>query len=212
MNERVTESLTWRLALGRRGADRERKLQTPRGSGRREGSRFAERSSFESCSASVSACSSSRNCSRSGPSTASVRAFSRIAREARPDLHRPDDVVLGRVHRDLGRVLGDERVHRRAPPRGARPRRSRREPRRRASLSSSAVSSVSTHFGLPTCERRSSSTSQILRISACASSSASRSVSSGIWSAPASTIVSASLRADDDEVERRAPRAPPGTG
>ena len=54
--------------------------------------------------------------------------------------------------------------------------------------SSSAVRSTSTHFALPTCSRRPSRAAQIVRISACASSSASRIVSSGIWSAPASTI------------------------
>ena len=60
--------------------------------------------------------------------------------------------------------------------------------------SSSAVSSTSIHFGLPTCARSSSSASQMLAmISACASSNASRIVSSGTWSPPASTIVSASL-------------------
>ena len=53
--------------------------------------------------------------------------------------------------------------------------------------------STSTHLGLPTSARSSSRAAQILRISVCASSRASRIVSSGIWSPPASTIVSASL-------------------
>ena len=69
--------------------------------------------------------------------------------------------------------------------------------------SSSAVSSRSTHFGLPTCERSSSSASQILRISACASSSASRIVSSGTWIAPRLDHRQRLARPDHDEIERR---------
>ena len=59
--------------------------------------------------------------------------------------------------------------------------------------SSSAVSSMSSHFGLPTLARSSSCASHSLRISPCARSNASSSVCSGTTSAPASTIVSASF-------------------
>src|SRR5215204_321431 len=59
--------------------------------------------------------------------------------------------------------------------------------------SSSEVISESSHFALPTCSRSCSWTSQMRMISAYARSSASRSVSSGISSAPASTIVSPSF-------------------
>ena len=69
----------------------------------------------------------------------------------------------------------------------------RSENREPCSRSSSSVSSASSHFSLPTWRRRSSCASQIFVISPCASSKASRIVSSGISSAPASTIVSASF-------------------
>ena len=59
--------------------------------------------------------------------------------------------------------------------------------------SSSAVSSGSRYFGLPALARSSSCASQIFTISPCASSKASRISSSGISSAPASIIVSASF-------------------
>ena len=60
-------------------------------------------------------------------------------------------------------------------------------------FSSSLVSSASSHFGLPTRLRSSSCASQSFPISLCANAKASRIFSSGTSSAPASTIVSASL-------------------
>ena len=59
--------------------------------------------------------------------------------------------------------------------------------------SSRAVSSGSSHFGLPCLARSSSCASQSLTISACASSKASSIVSSEVGSPPASIIVSASF-------------------
>ena len=58
--------------------------------------------------------------------------------------------------------------------------------------SSSALSSTSIHFGLPTSRASSSIASQMRMISECARANASSIVSSGTWSPPASIIVSAS--------------------
>ena len=69
--------------------------------------------------------------------------------------------------------------------------------------SSSALSSTSIHFGLPTSRASSSIASQMRMISECATANASSIVSSGTWSPPASIIVSASRVPDDDEVEGR---------
>ena len=163
----------------------------------RRRSRFADLSSFESCSASVSS-RRSRNCSRTALDRGERLLEDRG--EARADLRPLRHVVLGRGHRDrwreaLDELLDDRPASLRPCPaiavRTASP----------CAASSSAVRSTSTHFALPTCSR-SSRAPQILRISACASSSASRIVSSGTWS-PRPRPSSAPRRADDDEVERR---------
>ena len=86
--------------------------------------RLADLSSFESCSASVSACSSASNCSRTGAFDGVQAELLEEEREARAGLRPPDDVVLGRVHRDLAAELRLELVDERAGARGGRPRRS----------------------------------------------------------------------------------------
>ena len=190
MNERVTESLTWGSPSAGVG---------PTGNGSckwswirsKRSSRLAERSSFESCSASVSAWSSSRNCSRSGPSTASVRAFSRIAAKlARTciDLTMSSSVVSIVI----SGVFSPTSASTAAAA-------SRRPTSEIAARTASTVRGLELGrefrvdpLRLADLERRRSRTSQILRISVCASSSASRRVSSGTWSAPASIIVRAS--------------------
>ena len=63
------------VAVGRCRADRERQLTSSTICSKSR-CRFADLSCFESCSASVSARSSSPNCSRTGPSTAAERCFS----------------------------------------------------------------------------------------------------------------------------------------
>ena len=68
----------------------------------------------------------------------------------------------------------------------------RRETASPCRASSSAFSSTSIHFSLPTSRASSSIASQMRMISACASANASSIVSSGTWSPPASIIVSAS--------------------
>ena len=112
--------------------------------------------------------------------------------EAVPHLRLAHDVVLARVHRDRGRLVGEQLVDDRRRPRAGRPRRSGGRSRRPAAPSSSAFSSTSIHFGLPTSRASSSIASQMRMISECASANASSIVSSGTWSPPASIIVSAS--------------------
>ena len=68
----------------------------------------------------------------------------------------------------------------------------RRETASPCRASSSAFSSTSIHFSLPTSRASSSIASQMRTISECASANASSIVSSGTWSPPASIIVSAS--------------------
>ena len=74
---------------------------------------MADLSSFESCSASVSALRSSSNWSRTWPSTTARRVFSRIASSEAADLDLAQDVLLARVHAELrcelARQLLDDR-------------------------------------------------------------------------------------------------------
>ena len=154
-------------------------------------SRFAERSSFESCSASVSSRRSPRNCSRSGPSTAASRERSRIAAKlaricARFVMSSSVELIetagessSTSVSTTVPASLMPCRRSLRGRPRRARPR-ARRSGRRRPTSP---------------CRRRRGPFERgaDFWISPWASSSASRIVSSGTWSPPASTIVSASL-------------------
>ena len=100
--------------------------------------------------------------------------------------------LLARVHRDRRRV-GPSSSSSTTAPASRRPTSAiRRETASPCWVSSSAFSSTSIHFGLPTSRASSSIASQMRMISECASSNASSIVSSGTWSAPASIIVSAS--------------------
>ena len=188
MNERVTESLTCgspsagparpgteaaaRRGSGRRGAPlRRAELFVLLGVRQRRGAR--------------------RGTARGAAFDGLERAFSRIAAKlARTCI----DLTMSsssRVHRDLGRVLGDERVHRGGSLAKPCPR-SPREQRRRVRSRGSAVSSVSTHFGLPTATAGLRGASQILRISAVGELDALEDRLLGDL-VRASTIVSASL-------------------
>jgi len=70
--------------------------------------RFADLSSFESCSASVSARSSSSNCSRTGASAAFRRCFWEEEREAGAHLQLAHDVLLRRLDRQRRRQLAHQ--------------------------------------------------------------------------------------------------------
>src|SRR6266540_830341 len=154
--------------------------------------RLADFSSFESCSASVSARSSVSNCSRTGPSTASSRIFSSsVFRLDRTCTWR---VMSSSVESIVSSGESSAAISSTTPAASRMPsRRMRSRIRSACDASSLLVSDVSSHFGLPALRARSSCASQSLMISTWACSSAASSVSSGISSAPASTIVSPSL-------------------
>ena len=125
--------------------------------------RFADLSSFESCSASVSAF-------RSSLELLAHRAFDgdepllvEQHAQARLDLDLTLDVVVGRVHRDRRSELGQELVDDRAG--GLEPVALDALPDRVAVVAtrSPSVRSWSSHFGLPAWLRRSSCASQSLR-------------------------------------------------
>ena len=151
--------------------------------------RVRDFSSFEFLLALSSTRSSDSNCARTGASAAARRSLE-DRREGVANLELAHHVVLRRLHRHLGQHRRRSRPRRIAPHAG------------RDGIAAAMVApcwaielvdqSGSIDFGLPTCERRSSIVSQIRRISMCASSSARRMSASGISSAPASTIVSAS--------------------
>ena len=137
--------------------------------------RFADLSSFESCSASVSARRSVSNCSRTGPRPRAGPAPA--PGEAHLRWTWPD-VLLGRVH-----PLGSSRALLGDAPARAGPR--RRSARGSAPYSLELGGDVrSSHLGLPARSRSSSCASHSLRISPWARSSASSSVLSGTSSRP----------------------------
>ncbi len=150
--------------------------------------RFADLSSFESCSASVSPAARSRT-SRGRPPRRRPSAASRGSAPATcgPAARRRPSPRRRRATR---RRLPSRRSPRRSqPPRGGpaagcAPRSGGRT-RPRAARSTAG----SSHFVLPGFERSSSCASQSFTISRCAISSASRSLSSCTWFAPASTMV-----------------------
>ena len=154
--------------------------------------RLADRSCFESCSASVRARRSSSNWSLTGRVTASRRRRSRM--ESRLDRTCVPRTTSSSVESIVIAGASSSRISSTTAAASRRPCVEMASEMRAPWLRSiSSVSSRSTHFGLPARRRSSSCASQSLRISACASSKASSSVCSGTSFAPASTIVRPSL-------------------
>src|SRR5581483_2531106 len=154
--------------------------------------RFADFSSFESCSASVSARSSSSNCSRTAVSIATLRCFSRIcASDIRTwsSLNTSSCVeLIEGVPASRTAISSTIDAASRSPCSWMRVQISWPY-----APSSRSVVAWSSHFGFPAFVRSSSCASQSLTISRCATSSASRMTFSGTRFAPASTIVKPSF-------------------
>ena len=150
--------------------------------------RLADLSSFESCSASVNARSSSSNCSRTGASTATARCFSRIcASDIRVWSSRMTSSCVELIEsgpHSFATISSTIAAASRRPSFWMRVQMSWPY-----SDSSRSVTDASSHFGFPAFARSSSCASHSFTISRWAISSASRSFSSGTWFAPASTIV-----------------------
>ena len=151
--------------------------------------RLADLSSFESCSASVRPRSSFSNCSRTAVSTATERCFSRICASDMRVCSSPKTFACVGVQRRSADFLHDDLLDDRGGLAQALLLDALPDLVAVAGLRAARSTGGSSHFGLPRFARSSCCASQSFTISRWAISSASRSLSSCTWFAPASTIV-----------------------